>query len=363
MQKKILIIEDEEDVRSSIVEILDSAGHKPIQAADGIEALKLLENEIPDLVISDIMMPGLNGYAVLEHFQKMNSTSNVPFIFLSAKGTCSDVRLGMIRGADDYITKPFRVKDLLQSIETQLKKRDKINVKFESIYNNISAYIPHELLTPLIPILGYPELLIERINDFSREEILDMLDKIKGAGNRLQVTIRKFLKYTESRIRLADNSFNKTSGDENLSYIGPEIKEYCIIEGKKFKREKDLEFEIEEGHVKIFEGDLTFVIGELIDNALKFSVPGSKINITGKISDNMYKLEITDHGRGIKPEQLNNIYPFIQHDRKIFQNSGNGLGLVTIKNILEFYSGHLKLSSSVNEYTRCSIDLPLAEIN
>ncbi len=361
MQKKILVIEDEEDVRSTIVDILDSAGYIPIQASDGIEALKLLENNIPDLIISDIMMPGLNGYEVLEHFQKMSSTSNIPFIFLSAKGTGPDIRQGMNGGADDYITKPFRVKDLLQSIETQLKKKDKINRKFETIYNNISAYIPHELLTPLLPILGYPELLSERIDDFSKEEILEMLDKIKYAGNRLQKTIGKFLKYTESRIRLADNNFNNTSGEENLSFIGPKIKEHCIKESNKFKREKDLEFEIEECTVKIFEDDLTFIIEELIDNALKFSIPGSKISIKGKIINGMYNMEITDHGRGMKPEQIKDITPFMQHDRNIFQNSGNGLGLATIKNILDFYNGHLRLSSAENEYTKCSIELPLAE--
>lgn len=121
--KNILFIEDEKEVRETVVELLENAGYKVTTAENGEQALNILENEIPDLLISDIMMPEMDGYQLLDYFYNSPVSSKVPFIFLSGKSDSSDIRIGMNRGADDYITKPFRAKDLIQSIETQLKKR------------------------------------------------------------------------------------------------------------------------------------------------------------------------------------------------------------------------------------------------
>ena len=143
--KNILVIEDEKEVRETIVEILEIAGYKASTAENGEQALNILENEIPDLIISDIMMPKMDGYQVLDYFYNSPLASKVPFIFLSGKSDSSEIRIGMNKGADDYITKPFRAKELLQSIDTQLKKRARIDKKIEEVCNNINVYISNEL--------------------------------------------------------------------------------------------------------------------------------------------------------------------------------------------------------------------------
>lgn len=121
--KKILVIEDHTDVRENIAEILDLAGYHTFQAPHGKEGVRIAVQEHPDLIICDIMMPELDGYGVLHILNKRTDTSHIPFIFLSAKAEKDDFRKGMNMGADDYLTKPFDDKELLQAIELRLSKR------------------------------------------------------------------------------------------------------------------------------------------------------------------------------------------------------------------------------------------------
>ncbi|MDC0467397.1 response regulator [Bacteroidia bacterium] len=121
-KQKILVIEDNIDIGENIVELLSLSGFDTIEAVDGREGAKFALQELPDLILCDIMMPGLDGYGVLHILSKHRETHNIPFIFLTAKAEKSDMRKGMTLGADDYITKPFDETDLLTAIENRLKK-------------------------------------------------------------------------------------------------------------------------------------------------------------------------------------------------------------------------------------------------
>ena len=121
-KKKILVIEDDKPVREGIIILLEKKGFKPIAAKDGEEGLSLISEIIPDLIISDVMMPGINGYTLKKFLEENERLSSIPFIFLSAKADIKDVRKGMELGADDYIIKPFNANDLLKAIEIRLKK-------------------------------------------------------------------------------------------------------------------------------------------------------------------------------------------------------------------------------------------------
>lgn len=95
---KILVVEDEKEVRNTIIDLLENSGYTTISAQDGRQAIKILEYEIPDLVISDIMMPEVDGYRLLEHFQKLPGSTSVPFIFLTAKTDITNLRKGITLG-------------------------------------------------------------------------------------------------------------------------------------------------------------------------------------------------------------------------------------------------------------------------
>ncbi len=139
--KKVLVIEDNIDIRENTVEILDLAGYRTFSAENGKRGVELALKERPDIVICDIMMPELDGYGVLHLLRKNADTQNIPFIFLTAKIERSDFRKGMEMGADDYITKPFEDIELLTAIEIRLKKIEVLGKNYSLSQEGISEFL------------------------------------------------------------------------------------------------------------------------------------------------------------------------------------------------------------------------------
>lgn len=139
--KSILIIDDNADIRENIAEILDLAGYKTVTAENGKKGVELALKNRPDLVVCDIMMPELDGYGVLHLLRKKPETQFVPFIFLTAKTERTDLRKGMEMGADDYITKPFEDIELLNAIETRLKKSKAFEEKYTLSEEGVGQFL------------------------------------------------------------------------------------------------------------------------------------------------------------------------------------------------------------------------------
>jgi CRP-like cAMP-binding protein len=129
--KRVLVIEDNNDIRENVLEILELAGYTVYSADNGKTGVELALKQQPDLILCDIMMPEMDGYGVLYILNKHPETSTIPFIFLTAKAEHLDLRKGMDLGADDYLTKPFDDMELLQSIESRLRKKE-LQQKFYS---------------------------------------------------------------------------------------------------------------------------------------------------------------------------------------------------------------------------------------
>jgi len=130
--KKILLIEDNDEIRENTAEILELSNYKVITAENGKRGVELAMGNKPDLIVCDIMMPVLDGYGVLMTLQKNTDTQNIPFIFLTAKAERNDFRKGMELGADDYITKPFEGSELLNAIESRLRKTDLLKQELQT---------------------------------------------------------------------------------------------------------------------------------------------------------------------------------------------------------------------------------------
>src|ERR1051326_4105511 len=139
--KKILLIEDNKEMRENTAEILELSGYSVLTAKNGKEGIALAQNERPDLVICDIMMPVLDGYGVLHALSKSPETAGIPFIFLSARAERSDLRKGMEMGADDYVTKPFDDIELLNAVESRLKKTELVRKEFLRNMEGINEFI------------------------------------------------------------------------------------------------------------------------------------------------------------------------------------------------------------------------------
>jgi CRP/FNR family transcriptional regulator, cyclic AMP receptor protein len=139
--KKILLIEDNDEVRENTAEILELSNYKVFTASNGKEGIELAYRELPDLIICDIMMPVLDGYSVLHTLSKKPEAAAIPFIFLTAKSEKSDMRKGMEMGADDYITKPFDGSELLNAVEVRLKKAENLKKTYTQDAEGVSAFL------------------------------------------------------------------------------------------------------------------------------------------------------------------------------------------------------------------------------
>lgn len=147
--KKILVIEDEELVRENILELLDAEGLTGIGATNGYKGIDLAKVEKPDLIICDVMMPGLDGYSVLKALRQESNFATTPFIFLTAKAAKADFRQGMELGADDYLTKPFTRAELLGAIATRFKKQQQYRSELEQAKDQLDYLMHHDSLTNL----------------------------------------------------------------------------------------------------------------------------------------------------------------------------------------------------------------------
>lgn len=138
---KVLIIEDNTDIRENVVEILSLSGYEVFDAEDGTKGVALATKNQPDVILCDIMMPGIDGYDVFEILNNQEETKTIPFIFITAKSERTDIRKGMEMGADDYLTKPFDATELINAIETRLKKKQIEQEFYSKSFENIHALV------------------------------------------------------------------------------------------------------------------------------------------------------------------------------------------------------------------------------
>lgn len=124
MAKKILIIEDQAPMRRNVALMLEMEGYQTCVAENGRVGVEVARKERPDLVLCDVMMPEMDGYAVVQALRDDDAFDNTPFIFLTAKSDRNDIRVGMNFGADDYLTKPVVRDDLLGAVQTRLARAD-----------------------------------------------------------------------------------------------------------------------------------------------------------------------------------------------------------------------------------------------
>lgn len=359
---RILVIEDARDLRDDVVEMLNMEGFEAVGAENGMVGLEQARAHKPDLIVCDIMMPEMDGYEVLEQLRKNPRTASIPFIFLTARTDRLNVRHGMVLGADDYLTKPFLVSELLDSIHSQLKKRAELNQTAEQRMNelreNIMTALPHEVRTPLNTIMGFSEMLLMEAQRLKPDQIADWATHIHQAGQRLYRLIENYLFY--ARLQIVATSPEqlhefKMALVEDARMI---VESIVVRMARKAERADDLEMQLEDAPLlRCSHHDLTKMVDELLDNAFKFSEPGEKISVTGRVSGQSYTLCIRDDGRGIHPEQIQNIGALMQFDRWFYEQQGLGLGLTIVRRLAELYGAEFTIAPASPVGTQVCLSL------
>lgn len=359
--KTVLVIEDEESIRENILDLLDAEEFEAVGAENGKLGIKLASEILPDLILCDVMMPEIDGYGVLERLRSQAETATIPFIFLTARAERADTRKGMELGADDYLFKPCTSKELMTAIAIRLQKHatfyQKSQEKLDELRSNIIHSLPHELRTPLNGIMGFTEVLLNQFEELEPDEIKEMLEEILIGGKRLYRLIQNFLLYAE--LELIANSPERVAAiRESKTYsIQPVLEYRAIQQAKQADREEDLQINIQDSTVSIAEARLIKIVEELLDNAFKFSLKGTPINLNTWVEGNKFILSVTNQGRGMTPEQIDLIGAYMQFERKLYEQQGSGLGLVLSKNIAELFGGKLTIKSIPDQETTVRVYL------
>ena len=362
--KKILIVDDSLETIDLTERALESGGFRTFAAQDGEHGLRLARELLPDLIICDINMPGLNGYEVLAELRRDASTAAIPIIFLTGFAEREQVRRGMELGADDYVTKPFSVSELRASVSTRLERqsllRQQSDKKLHELQSNISLALPHELRTPLTSIVCLAAVLKDDSETMSRQEIHETADILHDSADRLQRLVENFLLFAQIELLAAD-PVRAAAWRAKASVPAREI--LTSLAGQKaqcLRRTGDLFMEIEAVNAPVSAQHLQKIADELLGNAFKFSQPGTPITFAAQVMENEFHLLVADHGRGMTPEEIAKVGPHMQFQRVCFEQQGMGLGLIIAKRLTELCGGEFRIRSQPGKGTTVRVIFPLA---
>ena len=359
---KILVIEDEVDLLDEIIEGLQLEDFEVIGASNGTDGIDLAQKHHPDLIVCDIMMPDMSGYEVLLTLKQDPVVSLIPFIFLTAKTSREDIRGGMTIGADDYLTKPIRYVELIEAIKAQLQKRTQMKDIYEGRLDDLRQVIigslPHEIRTPLTGIIGYAEILEAGYDRISLPQIRTTARAISESAQRLNRIMENYIQYAHIEIIASDPIRSQKVRETDPIEAQKIIENTAVVQAEQYQRENDLRLNVGETTLRLHSDNLEKIVRELTDNALKFSQPGTPVDVVCHEDNGYQVLVFRDEGRGMTPEQIDSIGAYMQFERKVYEQQGIGMGLIIAKRMTELYGGEFLLESTPDEYTSVTLRFP-----
>jgi two-component system sensor histidine kinase/response regulator len=364
----ILIIDDEKNLLLGIARRLERTGYKVYMASSGNEGYDLARQYHPDIILSDIGMPPPNGFELRQMLSEEVSTANIPFIFLTAKASMEDKLHGLDLGADDYITKPFDIQELLARVQAVLRRAEKgrqeglhiAEAKVDQLRKAISTNLSHELRTPLGQIMmSLQTVMRQRAAENPSEEIdwsiqaaLNSADKLKQLVNDLIIL---------HTIDAGELSTFRQAIDVNY-----EIKVPIEKRAQSWNKNLKIEFGIHP-EVRIYAPRLEFTqaITHLLDNAAKFSPEAGKIRVLVLPNgEGGCIITIADEGPGIPAELREKVFErYYQIDAgDARQHGGLGVGLTIVRSIAASLGGTVKILDS-EKGCRVQLTLPPATLD
>ncbi len=364
---RVLVVEDDIPMLQGIAEILEMAGYEVLTAIDGLEGLNVLEQKHPDLIISDIMMPRMDGYDFYNTVRSDPRWMRIPFIFLTARGQKQDVRFGKQLGADDYIVKPFEPEDLLVAVEAKLSRAAALEAAFQAelaeLKEQILSALSHEFRTPLTFIQGYLDLILDEGPERLRvEDLKRFLERIRRGSHRLTRLIESllFLVSLESGEVAQVYQWEAVIYRDWAKLIRRAVSR---VEAQAVSARVQIEVVVDPvlPPARIHPRYLQDAVERLLDNAIKFSkTEGGSVTIRVSAEGPWLQIVVQDQGIGIAPEALPHLFRrFQQIDRKKREQQGAGLGLAIVKRVVQIHGGRVTVESTVGVGSTFTISLPI----
>ncbi|MCL4237300.1 MAG: response regulator [Anaerolineae bacterium] len=365
----ILVVEDDLHLMEGVRDILELNGYEVWTASNGQAGLQMLQDKPrpPDLIVSDIMMPRMDGYDFFGAVRAEPNWVHIPFIFLTAKGEHEDVKRGKRMGAEDYVIKPFDADDLLVAVSAKLERRRQIERHWQNevstIKQNILMILNHEFRTPLTYVVAYADMVHRDADALGVDDMRAFLRGINAGANRLRRLVENFILLVELETGEAAQTFSwrREMRTDFEALLGSAIAKYQDVAGEK---QVTISVAVDEDLPPI-RADAQYLVAAvecLIDNAVKFSdKPGTVVTVRAYRDGGGVCLAVRDQGRGIPPGERENIFQsFYQIERHKYEDQGAGSGLAIVNRVTRLHGGHITLTSAVGEGSEFVIRLPAA---
>lgn len=349
--------------------VLKLEGFDTLEADNGTTGMEMAKERLPDMIVCDIVMPELDGYTVLEQLRSYMPTSDIPFLFLSAKADRSDVREGMNLGADDYLVKPFSAQELVQAISARINRynttKREIARKMETL-QEISAskdkflsLISHDLKSSFAGVMGLSEMLASKLDDLSLDRLQEISSLMKEAVHSTYNLLESFVEWS----RLQANGMKATIESVNIGETTLNV----LMQHSGTAAHKSITLACQippDTHVFADTNMIQVVLRNLVSNALKFTKPGGTIDIVAQETDSGIELSVHDDGVGISTEDMVKILQTddvgsVQHTTAgTLGEKGTGLGLLFCRELLDKQASKLVIKSAINQGSTFSFTLP-----
>ncbi|MCF8721260.1 hybrid sensor histidine kinase/response regulator [Nitrospina gracilis] len=372
---KILIVDDTPANVEVLQKTLEVEGYNISVALSGEKALTIASRFMPDLILLDIMMEGMDGYETCRRLKADPQTTDAPIIFISARNDIQDVVEGFNQGGVDYIVKPFKSDEVLVRVRThlqihslkkqrealiqELEKKNRDLVSLNELKNKFLGIAAHDIRNPLSSIKGFIELLALSRDTFSPKEHDEMLQLISKSVNEV-------LGMVDDLLDISVIESGKLKLDLSLGDMASLLKEriqinYGHARGKGISIHEDI---MEVGPTVFDRNRMAQVLDNLISNAIKYSPLESNVFIELRDENGGTRIRIRDEGEGIRLEDQQQIFAGFQKlgARPTGGEKSTGLGLAIVKSIVDSHRGRIEVQSEVGKGSTFEVALPELEM-
>lgn len=364
---KLLVVDDVQSNVLLLKALLGKEGYSISTAMNGQEALDMIGKEKPDLILLDVMMPGMDGFEVAATLKSQESFKEIPIIFLTALDDTQSIVKGFQLGANDFISKPFRKEELMVRICHQLSlvaAKRIILQQTEELKKTIAgrdklySVIAHDLRSPMASMKMLLNTIMMSVEqDKMNPEIFDMLEMSNKTSEEVFALLDNLLKWTKSQLGKLTVVPQVIDISELVDGVIEVMRPVAAIKNITIRLEK-----AERHEVSVDIEMIKSVIRNLLSNAVKFSHKDSEISVNVEASDDRVVVSVADHGRGIKKEDQPKLLQEATHFTTFGTNSeeGSGLGLLLCRDFVRKNSGEFWFESEENVGSRFSFSLPKA---
>jgi len=346
---KVLIVDDVPTNIMLVQAILKKEGYTLLTCDNGPQALKIAQEEHPNLILLDIMMPEMNGYEVLQHLKSNPETNDITVIIMSALSDMQSIVKGYQLGATEYVTKPFQREELLKRVahRFELFSIERIKRELENTIESrdtLYSVIAYDLRSPLGSLKMLNNAILTMVDkDKVGEDAFDMLQMINKTSEEVFLLLDNLLKWTKNRLN--KQHLYKQETDIN-SIISGAVEVYIPI-----TQQKGITL-VQENTDKRLNGSVDIEMLKTINrrlrsNAMKYSYEGSTITVSSSTKDEYVIVSIKDTGKGIKEEEMSKLFNPDSHYTTYGTNNekGSGLGLLLCKDYVELHDGKIWFES------------------